>query len=130
MGEVDIGSSLSAATKPIELHLFSDASNDAFAIVAYLVCCYLDKPPSSCLIASKSRVSPVKRMTIPQLELMGDVLSSCQAQKILKVITIDRVMFGIGSVIKAKSTSHLLPTELAKFSELQVLRSGDTYQEQ
>ena len=31
----------------IELHLFSDASNDAFASVAYLVCRYLDSKPLS-----------------------------------------------------------------------------------
>ena len=77
----------------IELHLFSDASNDAFAPVAYLVCQYQDSSPSSCLIASKCRVSPVKAMTIPRLELMGAVLSSRLAQNILKVITVDRVTF-------------------------------------
>lgn len=77
----------------IELHLFSDASNDAFASVAYLVCRYQDSSPSSCLIASKCRVSPVKAMTIPRLELMGAVLSSRLAQNILKVITVGRVTF-------------------------------------
>lgn len=60
----------------IELHLFSDASNEAFASVAYLVCRYQDSSPSSRLIASKCRVSPVKAMTIPRLELMGADLSS------------------------------------------------------
>ncbi|KAL9966671.1 hypothetical protein ACROYT_G024783 [Oculina patagonica] len=78
----------------IELHLFSDASNDAFASVAYLVCRYLDNNPSSCLIASKCRVSPVKKaMTIPRLELMGAVLSSRLAENIQKVIKVDRTIF-------------------------------------
>ena len=77
----------------IELHVFSDASNDAFASVAYLVCRYLDSNPSSRLIASKCRVSPVKAMTIPPLELMGAVLSSRLAQNIHKVITVDRTIF-------------------------------------
>ena len=77
----------------IELHLFSDASNDAFASVAYLVCRYQDSRPSSSLIASKCRVSPVKAMTIPRLELMGAVLSSRLAQNILKVITVDKTTF-------------------------------------
>ena len=78
-----------------ELHLFSDASNDAFAAAAYLVCRYQDSSPSSCLIASKCRVSPVKAMTIPRLELhvMGAVLSSRLAQSLLKVITADRTVF-------------------------------------
>ena len=77
----------------IELHLFSDASNEAFASVAYLVCRYQDSSPSSRLIASKCRVSPMKTITIPRLELMGAVLSSRLAQNILKVITVDRIIF-------------------------------------
>lgn len=77
----------------IELHLFSDASNDAFASIAYLVCRYQDSRPSSSLIASKCRVSLVKVMTIPRLELMGAVLASRLAQNILKVITVDRTTF-------------------------------------
>ena len=76
-----------------ELHLFSNASNDGFASVAYLVCRYQDSSPSSCLIASKCRVSPVKAMAISRLELMGAVLSSILAQNILKVITVDKITF-------------------------------------
>ena len=45
------------------------------------------------LIASKCRVSPVKAMTIPRLELMGAILSSRLAQNILKVISVDRTIF-------------------------------------
>ena len=59
-----------------ELHLFSDASKAAFASAAYLVCRYQDNTLSSRLVALKSRVSPVKAMTIPRLELMGAILSS------------------------------------------------------
>lgn len=54
-----------------ELHMFSDASKDAYAACAYLVCHYEESTPTSVLIASKSRVAPVKSMTIPRLELMG-----------------------------------------------------------
>ena len=82
-----------AYPESIELHLFSDASNDAFASVAYLVCRYQDTSPSSRLIASKCRVSPVKTIQIPRLELMGAVLSSRLAQNILKVIIADRTIF-------------------------------------
>ena len=81
-----------AYPESIELHLFSDASNDAFASVAYLVCRYQDSSPSLCLIPSKFQVFPVKAMTIPRLELTGAVLSSLLAQNILKVITVDRTI--------------------------------------
>ena len=82
-----------AYPESIELHLFSDASNEAFASVAYLVCRYQDSSPSSRLIASKCRVSPVKTITVPRLELMAAVLSSRLAQNILKVITADKTIF-------------------------------------
>ena len=77
----------------MELHLFSDASKDAYASVAYLVCQYEDNSPTSRLVASKSRVAPTKAMTIPRLELMGAILSSRLAQSLLKVLTVDRVIF-------------------------------------
>lgn len=82
-----------AYPKNIELHLFSDASNEAFASVANLVCRYQASSPSLRLIASKCRASPVKAMTIPRLELMGAVLPSRLAQNILKVISVDRTIF-------------------------------------
>ena len=58
-----------ANSQTTELHLFSDASKVAFASAAYLVCRYPDNSPLSHLVASKSRVSLVKEMTIPRLEL-------------------------------------------------------------
>ncbi len=69
-----------------ELHMFSDASKDAYAACAYLVCHYEESTPTSVLIASKSRVVPVKSITIPRLELMGVVISTCLANTILKSI--------------------------------------------
>ena len=76
----------------MELHLFSDASKDAYASVAYLVCQYEDNSPTSRLAASKSRVASTKAMTIPRLELMGAILSSRLAQSLLKFLTVDRVI--------------------------------------
>ena len=76
-----------------ELHLFSDASKVAFTSAAYLVCRYQDHTPSSRLVASKSRVSPVIAMIIPRLELMDAVPSRRLAQNVPKVISVDRVFF-------------------------------------
>jgi hypothetical protein len=45
----------------IELHMFSDASKDAYAACAYLVCRYEGNTPTSVLIASKSRVHQLNR---------------------------------------------------------------------
>jgi hypothetical protein len=77
----------------IQLHMFSDASKAAYAAVAYLVCKYVNHPPTSRLIASKCRVAPAKAMTIPRLELMGAVLATRLAKKLVKVLTVESVTF-------------------------------------
>jgi len=54
-----------------ELHGFSDASEHAYAAAVYLRTTYTDGSISVTLIASKTRVSPVKKQSIPRLELLG-----------------------------------------------------------
>ena len=75
------------------LHVFSDASKEAYATVAYLVCRYPDRNTSSRIIASKSRVAPTKAVTIPRLELMGAVLSDRLAKTINKTLEIEGTIF-------------------------------------
>ncbi|XP_028400806.1 uncharacterized protein LOC114523939 [Dendronephthya gigantea] len=60
-------------SKPVEhqLHGFSDASGKAFASAVYLRTKYDDNRIDVNLVASKSRVSPTKKQTIPRLELLG-----------------------------------------------------------
>ena len=55
----------------VEIHAFSDASENAFATVAYLRVVYETGEVSVRFLASKARVAPLKRQTIPRLELMG-----------------------------------------------------------
>ena len=58
----------------IELHGFSDASNRANAAVIYMRSLYQDGRVDVRLVASKSRVAPLKKQSIPRLELLGAVL--------------------------------------------------------
>ena len=68
----------------VELHGFSDASQEAFAaVIIYIRATYSDRPPTSHLVTSKSRVAPLKPRTIPQLEL-------CGAQLLAKLLTTTR----------------------------------------
>ncbi len=60
-----------------DLHIFSDASEYAYASVAYGVFYDTNKPSEkySILLFSKSRLAPLKNLTIPRLELCAAHLS-------------------------------------------------------
>ena len=55
----------------MELHGFSDASERAYAAVIYLRMECTDGRTQIALITSKTKVAPIKRLTIPRLELCG-----------------------------------------------------------
>ena len=52
-------------------HIFSDASEDAYAAVMYEGNVYEDGSASIFLIASKSKVAPLNAQSTPRLELLG-----------------------------------------------------------
>ncbi|XP_064644713.1 uncharacterized protein LOC135498386 [Lineus longissimus] len=58
----------------IELHAFSDASQDAYGAVLYEQTTYEGGLVMSRLIVSKTRVAPLAATSIPRLELMGATL--------------------------------------------------------
>ncbi|KRY17347.1 hypothetical protein T12_7757, partial [Trichinella patagoniensis] len=57
--------------KRIELHAFCDASERAYGAVVYLRVETAFGSTRVNLVAAKTRVSPVKRLSLPRLELMG-----------------------------------------------------------
>ena len=58
----------------MELHGFCDASEQAYAAVIYLRMMDLDGGIQVSLVTSKTKVAPIKRLTIPRLELCGAYL--------------------------------------------------------
>ena len=54
-----------------QLHGFSDASENAYAGVVYLCMINYDGNVHVSLVTSKIKVAPLKRLTIPRLELCG-----------------------------------------------------------
>ena len=58
----------------IELHGFSDASLQNYGVSIYIRSISKGGNVSVNLIASKSRLPPIKQSTIPRLELLGNIL--------------------------------------------------------
>ena len=71
------------------LHFFSDASGDAYATVAYLLTESTNSTITIRQILSKSKVAPLKAVSIPRLELLGAVLSARIAPNIARILAID-----------------------------------------
>jgi hypothetical protein len=72
--------------RSIELHCFSDASQMAYATVAYLRVISHDEKIQTIFVASKTRVAPLKKLTLPRLELMGALLSAKLSDSIIKAL--------------------------------------------
>ena len=72
----------------IELHGFSDASEQAYAAVLYLRVECTDGSVHVTLVSSKTKVAPIKRLTIPRLELCGAHLLSQLLDHVRTVLNI------------------------------------------
>ncbi len=73
----------------LQLHGFCDASQLAIAAVVYVRALYTDTTVSVTLVVAKSRVAPVKPMTIPKLELSSAVLLSKLLHTVMAELSIN-----------------------------------------
>ena len=71
-----------------QLHGFSDASEDAYAAVVYLRFTNAASDVHISLVISKSKVAPIKRLSIPRLELCGAHLLSKLLHHVRGVLSI------------------------------------------
>ena len=69
------------------LHHFSDASQTAYGVASYLVTREQDRV-SGALVMAKSRLAPLKEVTIPRLELMAATLATRQDELLRKELDI------------------------------------------
>jgi len=74
------------AERSLELHGFADASHQAFAAVIYIRSSASDGQIVTQLICSKTKVAPLKRQTIPRLELAGATLLTKLMMHVLKTL--------------------------------------------
>ena len=73
----------------ITLHVFVDASQEAYGAVAYARTVYQDNSVSCRLISSKSHVAPLQAISIPRLELTAAVSGVRLAKSVAKAQEID-----------------------------------------
>jgi len=75
LSEIEIPRSLQISRlKVIQLHGFSDASESGYSAVVYLRCSEDNESVIVRQLISKTRVAPLKRITLPRLELCGSHL--------------------------------------------------------
>lgn len=100
----------------IFLHGFADASSLAYGCVIYLQCISLDNQISTKLVCSKSRVAPIKTISIPRLELCACLLLAKLVKKILPALRmrIDKIFLWSDSTI-ALAWIHKAPCLLRTF---------------
>ena len=65
----------SETSKNVEIIVFGDASNNAYGAIAYLRI-YKEGSYYTSFVCAKSRVAPVKKLTLPRLELMAALIAS------------------------------------------------------
>ncbi|GFW90490.1 integrase catalytic domain-containing protein [Trichonephila clavipes] len=72
-----------------EIHCFSDASKSAYGTILYLRFVTCNNEIETSFICSKSRVAPLKSLTLPRLELTAALLSARLAKQVSSCLKFD-----------------------------------------
>ena len=80
---------LTEAWQRIVIQGFADASEAAYGAVVYLQCFYQERAAKVTMLASKSRVAPIRVISIPRLELCACVLLAQLVRKLRSALRLD-----------------------------------------
>ncbi|XP_064556691.1 uncharacterized protein LOC135441137 [Drosophila montana] len=113
-------------TQTVQMHTFVDASINAYAAVVYLRAEH-DGQVHCSLAASKTRVAPLKPVSIPRMELMAAVLGLRLAKCIQNEtsVRIHRRTFWTDS----KDVLYWIQSDARKFQQFVALRIGEILEE-
>ena len=103
----------SPKVEELSIHTFSDASKNPYTAVVYARHVYEDGNITARLIMSKSRLSPLKTVSIPRLELLGALIGlrlTRQFFSALKIptngVTYSADSVNVGYCIQGKSKEY------------------------
>lgn len=120
-----------SSSEKVELHVFVDASRDAFAAVAYLRFCCGDEVRCS-LVSAKTKVAPLRLLSIPRLELSAAVLGCRLAQNVMThhSVSFSRVTFWTDSktVWCWLNSDHRIYKPFVAFRVAEILETSESGQ--
>uniref|UniRef100_A0A1I7VQ86 Reverse transcriptase domain-containing protein n=1 Tax=Loa loa TaxID=7209 RepID=A0A1I7VQ86_LOALO len=112
---IDIPRLVIKSIKQLKIHIFTDASSLAYATAVYALNTeYLRGESTSFLIYAKSRIAPIKGISIPRLELLSVLIGVRAAHFVLKQLGLKEVPVTLWSdsqcaLFWIKNYSKLLP---------------------
>ncbi|GFQ73093.1 uncharacterized protein TNCT_131651 [Trichonephila clavata] len=75
----------SGDSSDVQIPTFSDPSQESYKAAAFLSAKYKDRI-SVDLVTSKSRIAPLKNLSLPRLKLMGAIFAARLAKEVKKII--------------------------------------------
>ncbi|XP_067023076.1 uncharacterized protein [Acropora muricata] len=110
-----------------ELHCFSDASEKAYAASIYVCSIYEDGRIDVKLVASKTKVAPLKKQSIPRLELLGATILVRLAKTTQNALPQKlKTLFWVDSITVLCWIKNLKPWKQYVMSRMQEIRAHTT----